>query len=104
MGQAEATPSSKPAAPARVAERWGITLTEPKPTQTDDCAPVGTASEPAVPTERTAGAVGQGAGVQPEDENVDAMRQRIVELESQLSRLTNQLDKLTRRLLDDDKQ
>ena len=104
VGQAEATPSSKPAAPARVAERWGITLTEPKPTQTDDCAPVGTASEPAVPTERTAGAVGQGAGVQPEDENVDAMRQRIVELESQLSRLTNQLDKLTRRLLDDDKQ
>ncbi|HIU47523.1 MAG TPA: helix-turn-helix domain-containing protein [Candidatus Fimadaptatus faecigallinarum] len=104
VGQAEATPSSKPAAPARVAERWGITLTEPKPTQTDDCAPVGTASEPAVPTERTAVAVGQGAGVQPEDENVDAMRQRIVELESQLSRLTNQLDKLTRRLLDDDKQ
>ena len=104
VGQAEATPSSKPAAPARVAERWGITLTEPKPTQTDDCAPVGTASEPAVPTERTAGAVGQGAGVQPEDEDVDAMRQRIVELESQLSRLTNQLDKLTRRLLDDDKQ
>ena len=104
VGQAEATPSSKPAAPARVAERWGITLTEPKPTQTDDCAPVGMASEPAVPTERTAGAVGQGAGVQPEDENVDAMRQRIVELESQLSRLTNQLDKLTRRLLDDDKQ
>ena len=104
VGQSETTPSSKPAAPARVAERWGITLTEPKPTQTDDCAPVGTASEPAVPTERTAGAVGQGAGVQPEDENVDAMRQRIVELESQLSRLTNQLDKLTRRLLDDDKQ
>lgn len=104
VGQAEATPSSKPAAPAHVAERWGITLTEPKPNQTDDCAPVGTASEPAVPTERTAGAVGQGAGVQPEDENVDAMRQRIVELESQLSRLTNQLDKLTRRLLDDDKQ
>ena len=104
VGQAEATPSSKPAAPARVAERWGITLTEPKPTQTDDCAPGGTASEPAVPTERTAVAVGQGAGVQPEDEDVDAMRQRIVELESQLSRLTNQLDKLTRRLLDDDKQ
>ncbi len=104
VGQAKATPSSKPAAPAHVAERWGITLTEPKPTQTDDCAPVGTASEPAVPTERTAGAVGQGAGVQPEDEDVDAMRQRIVELESQLSRLTNQLDKLTRRLLDDDKQ
>ena len=104
VGQAKATPSSKPAAPAHVAERWGITLTEPKPTQTDDCAPGGMASEPAVPTERTAGAVGQGAGVQPEDEDVDAMRQRIVELESQLSRLTNQLDKLTRRLLDDDKQ
>ena len=50
----------------------GITLTEPKPTQTDDCAPGGTASEPAVPTERTAVAVGQGAGVQPEDEDVDA--------------------------------